>query len=276
MLTSADTIRALTTSKHLANKDVMKVLDPVMISTSGHTLLPDDAIEALKGLFEVVDWLTPNIPEAQRLAGVDKDVDGAKSLVELAKKTAESCNVPIVLLKGGHHPISRDQVRGLGEGYRVIYEEGDDEEDTIECLNLWRKSVLPDQDSDKVVLDILVQRGMDVPTLFVGKYVESSSTHGTGCTLSSAIAAAYAKLPADNRGESSQSLRICSELMIRGRSECSNRTPSYRIYSFSNIHSIPHGLRTWPFEPFPPHHPKSFATPDQVESTSFRLAPNTI
>jgi hydroxymethylpyrimidine/phosphomethylpyrimidine kinase len=60
MLTSAETIRALTTSKHLANKEVMKVLDPVMISTSGHTLLPDDAIEALKDLFEVVDWLTPN------------------------------------------------------------------------------------------------------------------------------------------------------------------------------------------------------------------------
>ena len=224
----------------------------------------------------MVDWLTPNIPEAQRLSGLGEGVDGAKGLVELARQTADSCNVPIVLLKGGHHPISRDQVRGLGEGYRVIYEEGDDEEDTIECLSLWRKSVLPDQDSDKVVLDILVQKGMDVPTLFVGKFVESSSTHGTGCTLSSAIAAAYAKLPADKRGESSQSLRMCSELMISGRSEYPNRTPSYRIYSIGNIRSIPHGLGTWPLEPFPPHHPQSFASPNQVESTSFRLAPDTI
>jgi hydroxymethylpyrimidine/phosphomethylpyrimidine kinase len=119
MLTTAETIRALTTSKHLANKEVMKVLDPVMISTSGHTLLPDDAIEALKDLFGVVDWLTPNIPEAQRLSGLDQEVTGAEGLVKLAKKTAERCNVPIVLLKGGHHPISRDQVRKLGEGYRV-------------------------------------------------------------------------------------------------------------------------------------------------------------
>jgi hydroxymethylpyrimidine/phosphomethylpyrimidine kinase len=182
----------------------MSVLDPVMISTSGHTLLPDDATEALKGLFEVVDWLTPNVPEAQRLSGGQQgsEVDGAKGLVRLAKETAERCNVPIVLLKGGHSPVSREDVKGLGDGYRIIWEEGDDEEDTIECLKIWRKSILPEERSDKVVLDILVQQGSSVPTLFVGKYVESSSTHGTGCTLSSAIAAAYAKLPEGRQGES--------------------------------------------------------------------------
>jgi hydroxymethylpyrimidine/phosphomethylpyrimidine kinase len=154
---------------------------------------------------------------------LEDEVSGAEGLVELAKKTAERCNVPIVLLKGGHHPISRDQVKGLGQGYRVIYEEGDDEEDTIECLNLWRKTVLPDNQTDKVVLDILVQKGTDIPTLFVGKYVESSSTHGTGCTLSSAIAAAYAKLPARERGEL---LLFVQKLMSRRRSEYPSRTPS--------------------------------------------------
>lgn len=177
----------------------MAVLDPVMISTSGHALLPDDAVEALKGLFEVVDWLTPNIPEAERLTGW-KQGEGAEGLVELAKKTAEVCKVPIVLLKGGHSPISRDQIRGL-EGYKVVWEEGDDEGDTIECLARWRKSVVPELKTDKVVLDILVQEGSE-PTLFVGKYVESTSTHGTGCTLSSAIAASYAKLPSGQRGMS--------------------------------------------------------------------------
>jgi hydroxymethylpyrimidine/phosphomethylpyrimidine kinase len=198
MLTSAETIKALTTSPHLVNKKAMAVLDPVMISTSGHVLLPDDAIEALKGLFGIVDWLTPNIPEAEQLAGLKQGV-AAEGLVELAKKTAEVCHVPIVLLKGGHSPILREQVNAL-EGYKVIWEEGDDEGDTIECLNRWRKLVVPGEKSDKVVLDILVQRGSE-PVLFVGKYVESSSTHGTGCTLSSAIAASYAKLPKDQRGE---------------------------------------------------------------------------
>ena len=197
MLTSAETIKALTTCPHLTTRKAMAVLDPVMISTSGHVLLPDDAIEALKGLFGIVDWLTPNIPEAEQLAGLKQGV-GAEGLVELAKKTAEVCHVPIVLLKGGHSPVSRDQVNAL-EGYKVIWEEGDDEGDTIECLARWRKSVIPGDKSDKVVLDILVQAGSE-PVLFVGRYVESSSTHGTGCTLSSAIAASYAKLSADQRG----------------------------------------------------------------------------
>jgi hydroxymethylpyrimidine/phosphomethylpyrimidine kinase len=189
----------------------MAVLDPVMISTSGHTLLPEDAVQALKGLFGVVDWLTPNIPEAEKLAGL-KAGEGAEGLVALARKTAEACGVPILLLKGGHSPITRDQVRDL-EGYRVIWEEGDDEGDTIECLNRWRKMVVPEEKSDKVVLDILIQEGSE-PTLFVGKYVESSSTHGTGCTLSSAIAASYAKLPVGRRGEH-LSLKFPDLVMMR-------------------------------------------------------------
>lgn len=199
MLTSAETIKALTTCQHLTSRKAMAVLDPVMISTSGHVLLPDDAIQALHGLFGLVDWLTPNVPEARQLAGLDELVETAEGLVELAKKTAERCNVSIVLLKGGHCPISRSQVRAL-KGYRVIYEEGDDEGDTIECLNRWRKSVVPGEKSSQVVLDILIQKGLE-PTLFVGRFVESTSTHGTGCTLSSAIAACYAKYPEEQRGE---------------------------------------------------------------------------
>lgn len=203
MLTSAKTIAALASSTRLTQRpdSTLAVLDPVMISTSGHTLLPDDAIEALKGLFMSVDWLTPNIPEALRLSGQDqkKDVGGLEGLLELAKITAEKCEVPVVLLKGGHFPISRAELKGLTGKYRVIFEEGDDEEDTVDCLKLWRRQTLgQDAEEGKVVVDILLQRNPssgssdNAPTLFVGKHVQSDSTHGTGCTLSSAIAASYA------------------------------------------------------------------------------------
>ena len=178
-----------------------------MISTSGHTLLPDDAIRALKGLFKVVDWLTPNIPEAQRLSS-DSDqsgeIRGIQDLITLAKKTAETCDVPIILLKGGHHPLRRKHIKEIAKDYRVIYQDGDDEEDTIECLNLWRREVLGQKgfEGGNVVVDILIQRGSGAkPTLFVGKHVESDSTHGTGCTLSSAIAAAYATSPSSVSGK---------------------------------------------------------------------------
>lgn len=218
MLTSASTIRALSTAPQLTQRptSTLAVLDPVMISTSGHTLLPDDAIQALKGLFKVVDWLTPNIPEAQRLSSdSDKstnptDIRGIKDLVRLAEKTAETCDVPIILLKGGHHPLPRDQIKEIAKDYTAIYQDGDDEEDTIECLNLWRRQVLGQRgfEGGKVVVDILIQRGSGTgakPTLFVGKHVESDSTHGTGCTLSSAIAAAYANSPSSVPGKLLQS-----------------------------------------------------------------------
>lgn len=198
MLTSASTIIALSQCPQLTERptSTLAVLDPVMISTSGHTLLPDDAIEALKGLFKVVDWLTPNIPEALRLSGststdtTGQSIGGLQDLVKLAKRTAEQCDVPIILLKGGHHPIPRDQLRDL-DAYTVVYEDGEEE---IECLNLWRQQTSGQSaERGQVVADILIQRGSAKPTLFVGNHVKSDSTHGTGCTLSSAIAAAYAK-----------------------------------------------------------------------------------
>ena len=204
MLTCASTITALSTSSQLTQRPstTLAVLDPVMISTSGHTLLPPDAVEALKGLFKVVDWLTPNIPEAQSLSGHSNEIRGIKDLIELARGTAENCDVPTILLKGGHCPLPREQIRGLSGEHNVVYGDGDDEEDTIECLNLWRRQSLgQDTRKGKVVVDILIQRG-GRPTLFVGKHVESDSTHGTGCTLSSAIAASYATYSGDNDGTS--------------------------------------------------------------------------
>ena len=48
------------------------VVDPVMISTSGSKLLSDDAIADLKEkLLPLADVVTPNIPEAQVLSGID-------------------------------------------------------------------------------------------------------------------------------------------------------------------------------------------------------------
>ena len=46
------------------------VLDPVMVSTSGHPLLAPEAVEALVSrLFPLLTVITPNIPEAELLLG---------------------------------------------------------------------------------------------------------------------------------------------------------------------------------------------------------------
>ena len=76
------------------------VLDPVMVSTSGHKLIEDSAIEALKGeLIPMARVITPNIPEAEVLLG--ESIDKQDDLPTAARRLAEMYGVS-VLLKAGH------------------------------------------------------------------------------------------------------------------------------------------------------------------------------
>lgn len=121
------------------------VLDPVMVSTSGAALITDDAYLSLtKKLIPMADVITPNIPEAQKLSGIQ--IKNESDMRAAAKIIGDKFNVP-VLLKGGH---------GLEDSNDLLYE---DEEFT----------------------------------LFKGKHIDNPNTHGTGCTLSSAIASNLAK-----------------------------------------------------------------------------------
>ncbi|WRT68741.1 phosphomethylpyrimidine kinase [Kwoniella shivajii] len=214
MLTNASIIQALTT-KLKEIKNVVIVLDPVMISTSGHTLLPENAIEALKGLYPLVQYFTPNIPEAIRLSGFRPDGDGdgdasklnLEDMIELAKQTNSVIGSSTVLLKGGHANISRKEVSSLPKGkYKIIWEQGDDDLDTIEVLSLYsRYSGISKKEDDNLVVDILVNGG-EIIALFVSRKINSKSTHGTGCTLSTAIACSYAT--EESTGEGDHTLRI--------------------------------------------------------------------
>lgn len=121
------------------------VIDPVMVSTSGAVLIADDAYESLtKKLIPLADIITPNIPEAQKLAGME--IKSAEDIKVAAKKIGDTFGVR-VLLKGGH---------GTEDSNDLLYHNGE-----------YR--------------------------LFCGKRIQSSNTHGTGCTLSSAIASNLAK-----------------------------------------------------------------------------------
>ncbi|MCV2894975.1 bifunctional hydroxymethylpyrimidine kinase/phosphomethylpyrimidine kinase [Lentibacter sp. XHP0401] len=79
----------------LAGYDGPIVLDPVMVSKSGDTLLADSAIDTLKSLlFSRATLLTPNLPEAEKLVGEDSAQTQANALLDLG--------VGAVLMKGGH------------------------------------------------------------------------------------------------------------------------------------------------------------------------------
>src|SRR5581483_2048792 len=57
---------------YLREHPVPLVVDPVMVASSGAQLLEDDAVEVLvRELFPLATVITPNLPEARALAGVD-------------------------------------------------------------------------------------------------------------------------------------------------------------------------------------------------------------
>jgi hydroxymethylpyrimidine/phosphomethylpyrimidine kinase len=104
MLSSAAIVE--TVARMLKPQNVTNlVVDPVMISKSGHLLLKPDAIDAIKGqLFPLALLVTPNIHEAQQLSGIE-----IKTLADArrAAKIIHGFGCKHVLIKGGHLPTDR-------------------------------------------------------------------------------------------------------------------------------------------------------------------------
>lgn len=88
----------------VAHPEIVRVIDPVMIATSGAKLVSDAAMEVIKArLLPLATLVTPNIPEAEHLAGVTgtgRSADAAWAK-ELARRLHDryGCSV---LVKGGH------------------------------------------------------------------------------------------------------------------------------------------------------------------------------
>jgi hydroxymethylpyrimidine/phosphomethylpyrimidine kinase len=106
MLHSAEVV--LTVRKELRDavrkgwleRPVNIVLDPVMVSTSGHRLIENDAIRVLsRELLPMARVITPNIPEAEILAGIR--IHSQEDLPAIARKLSNNGTVS-VLLKAGH------------------------------------------------------------------------------------------------------------------------------------------------------------------------------
>ena len=76
------------------------VLDPVMVSTSGHRLIEEDAVEVIKTrLMPLARVITPNVPEAEILAGCK--ITGEDEFEAIARRLSDNGNVS-VLMKAGH------------------------------------------------------------------------------------------------------------------------------------------------------------------------------
>jgi hydroxymethylpyrimidine kinase/phosphomethylpyrimidine kinase len=157
MLATADVVE--TVSERLADVDAPLVVDPVMVATSGDRLLTSDAESAYESLVAAATLVTPNVDEAEVLTGVDvTDAESAReageALVEMGANAA--------LVKGGHL-----------DGDRVV--------DTLVVSGRIREAHAEDE-----------LAGVGVHH-FEHPRVDTDATHGSGCTLSSAVAATLAR-----------------------------------------------------------------------------------
>jgi hydroxymethylpyrimidine kinase/phosphomethylpyrimidine kinase len=99
------------------------VLDPVMVSRSGHRLLEPDAVAALRTrMWPVVDLVTPNLPELADLLGVAEAGSWSDAL-EQGRRLADSTGVH-VLVKGGHLDGSTSPDALVGPGGQVRHLDG--------------------------------------------------------------------------------------------------------------------------------------------------------
>ncbi len=141
------------------------VIDPVMVATSGAALIADESVEALVAcLLPIAEVVTPNLAEAQVLsemriedaADMERAAEVIAGRIEEAHGDSSASPGAAVLVKGGH----ADELAGTAS------------EDSADDLLR-----LPDGST----------------TWLHGTRVDTANTHGTGCTLSSAVACGLAR-----------------------------------------------------------------------------------
>lgn len=102
------------------NKAVNIVVDPVMVSKSGHHLLKPEAKDQLvKMLFPIASIVTPNIFESELITG-DR-IESLEEMKEAALKI-KGLGCPNVIIKGGH--LTGDAIDILYDGCNFKYFKG--------------------------------------------------------------------------------------------------------------------------------------------------------
>ncbi len=186
MVSSAELIRVIAEKlKFYHAKNI--VVDPVMVATSGSSLLSGEALDTLKNqLLPLATVVTPNIPEAEILA--EQKISCAEDMIAAARKISETWHCS-VLLKGGHSLNDANDLLCCCSASTAEYSEVRNDGAQNAFGNGEKKNISED-DKGRVNGNI---HNSEILTWFYGRRIENPNTHGTGCTLSSAIAANLAK-----------------------------------------------------------------------------------
>ncbi|EKM56098.1 uncharacterized protein PHACADRAFT_209595 [Phanerochaete carnosa HHB-10118-sp] len=194
MLFDAKSIRAVVRilEAHYDGRPLpLLVCDPVCVSTSGHTLLQADAVEVLiEELLPLTFLVTPNKSEAELMLSHRGLPSSIESLEDILRASSDLLKLgpQAALLKGGHLTVSMDDVERVSRSRQKIRVVRDILfEENMEILQVAEKDLA----SKEIVVDVL--HTASGTTLFIRPRVDSTSTHGTGCTLSAALVCALAR-----------------------------------------------------------------------------------
>lgn len=147
MLGSADVVEVVV-ERLKPYQEIAKVIDPVMVATSGAELAGAATRIAMEEqLLPLATLITPNIPETEALSG--KAVESLEDIRSAAKCLYDKFGAA-VLIKGGHQTLN------TGEAEDILFD------------------------------------GSEYSSFSLPRIENPISTHGTGCTLSAAIASELA------------------------------------------------------------------------------------
>ena len=164
-----------------AHPEIQKVIDPVMIATSGAKLVSDEAMAAAEELlFPQATLLTPNIPEAEALLGGGRLGDAAGEDAPRYDTSLHTASLRTVVRPRPRHLQAHELAQALHEKFG--------------CAVLVKGGHATDEGE---AVDVLVTReggeGAPSPAAFPLPWVANPvSTHGTGCTLAASLAAELA------------------------------------------------------------------------------------
>jgi hydroxymethylpyrimidine/phosphomethylpyrimidine kinase len=114
MLANAAIVEAVAAA--VAELDLpLVVVDPVLVSSSGETLLDEDGVRALcAGLLPRARVVTPNVPEAEVLSG--RRIESPADMRDAARRI-HAMGAASVIITGGHQPTNDDVVDLLFDGH---------------------------------------------------------------------------------------------------------------------------------------------------------------
>ncbi len=249
-----------TLRRHYSNSSIPPlIVDPVCVSTSGHTLLEPDAIGAvIQDLFPLAHIITPNKQEAEYILSWKSNTDRViASLEDMLQATVDLCALGprATLLKGGHFIISDGDLEVFRSSHPEVDILGSSRpQGRSEVLKHHGLLLRGSSPAPGLVVDMLFDKSASRWALFVRTRIDTSSTHGTGCTLSAALVCELAK---GQKGISTcVSRRRCSEILSR---PCAVSFGCHRIHSYRHRGSPrsrswkrplePHALLDYPLGP---------------------------